>query len=113
MLKLKAASFGVVRLQIENRILENNIKISCQPFPEKKKKKKKKSVKQPDLELGGRGGGNLMVIVVRVCKSVLQTYPIHILGLWKNGPIHILDRLKCWPIYILPFDFLYPFIAGC
>ena len=25
-------------------------------FPEKKKKKK--SVKQPDLELGGRGGGN-------------------------------------------------------
>ena len=55
MLKLKAASFGVVRLQIENRILENNIKISCQPFPEKKKKKKKKkkSVKQPDLELGG------------------------------------------------------------
>ena len=51
-------------------------------FPEKKKrKKKKKSVKQPDLELGGRGGGNLMVIVVRVCKSVLQTYPIHILGL--------------------------------
>ena len=44
MLKLKAASFGVVRLQIENRILENNIKISCQPFPEKKKKKKKKEV---------------------------------------------------------------------
>ena len=87
----------------ENRILENNIKISCQPFL--KKKKKKKSVKQPDLELGGRGGGNLMVIAVRVCKSVLQTYPIHILGLWKNGPIHILDRLKCWPIYILPFDF--------
>ena len=80
MLKLKAASFGVVRLQIENRILENNIKISCQPFL-KKKKKKKKSVKQPDLELGGGGGGNLMVIVVRVCKSVLQTYPIHILGL--------------------------------
>ena len=72
MLKLKAASFGVVRLQIENQILENNIKISCQPFL----KKKKKSVKQPDLELGGGGGGNLMVIVVRVCKSVLQTYPI-------------------------------------
>ena len=77
MLKLKAALFGVVRLQIENRILENSIKISCQPFL----KKKKKSVKQLDLELGGRGGGNLMVIVVRVCKSVLQTYPIHILGL--------------------------------
>ena len=40
MLKLKAASFGVVRLQIENRILENNIKISCQPLLKKKKKKR-------------------------------------------------------------------------
>ena len=36
-LKLKAASSDVVRLQTENRILENNIKISCQPFLKKKK----------------------------------------------------------------------------
>ena len=37
MLKLKAASSDVVRLQTENRVLENNIKISCQPFLKKKK----------------------------------------------------------------------------
>ena len=37
MLKLKAASSDVVRLQTENRISENNIKISCQPFLKKQK----------------------------------------------------------------------------
>ena len=57
----------------------NNIKISYQPF-------QKKPVKQPSLELGGwwRGGvgrgargvgGNLGVIVVRVCESVFQNLP--------------------------------------
>ena len=82
MLKLKAASFGVVRLQIENRILENNIKISCQPFPEKKKKKKK-SVKQPDLELGGRGRGNngdcgtgVQVSIANLPHSYRCTWPL-------------------------------------
>ena len=40
MLKLKAASSDVVWLQTENRILENNIKISCQPFLKKKQNKK-------------------------------------------------------------------------
>ena len=58
---------------------------------------------------GGWGGGNLRIILVRMCD---KTYPIHIPGLWKNGPIHILDHPKCWPIHILPFDFLYPFFAG-
>ena len=56
MLKLKAASSDV-RLQTENRSLENNIKISCQPFL---KKKKKKPVKQPVTRgwwWGGGGGG--------------------------------------------------------
>ena len=51
MLKLKAASSDVVRLQTENRISENNIKISCQPFL-----KKKKPVKQP-VTRGWWGGG--------------------------------------------------------
>ena len=93
MLKLKAASSDVVWLQTENRILENNIKISCQPFL-KKKKKKKKPVKQPVTQGwwgGGRGGGGVTgVIVVRVCEPAFQNLP---------------HRLKCWPIHILPFDF--------
>ena len=61
----------------------------------------------------GKGEGGLFgVIVVRVwCSSqYFETYPIPILG--QNGPIHILDRLKCWHIHLLPFDFLYPFMAG-
>ena len=39
---------------------------------------------------GGLGvGGNLGVIVVRVCEPELYII-IHIPALWKNGPIHIL-----------------------
>ena len=39
-------------------------------------------------------GGNLGVILVRVCEPVFQNYPIRTPGLWKNGPIHILDHLN-------------------
>ena len=73
MLKLKAASSDVVRLHTENRILENNIKISCQPFL-----KKKKPVKQPVNRgvVGRRGWGGITgVIVVRACEPVFQNLP--------------------------------------
>ena len=59
------------------------------------------------------GGGNLGVILVRVCEPVFQNLPHSHTWPLKNGPIHILPHPKCWPIHILPFDFLYPFFAGC
>ena len=59
----------------------------------------------------GVGGG---VLFWFGCASqYFKTYPIPVPSLWKNWPIHILDHPKCWPIHILPFDFLYPFFAGC
>ena len=62
---------------------------------------------------GGGGMGNLGVIVVRVCEPLFQNVlHSYTWSLKKNGPIHIPDYPKCWPIHILPFDFLYPFIAG-
>ena len=61
---------------------------------------------------GGRGGGNLGVILVRVSEPVFQDLPhSYTWPLKKRGPIHILDHPKCWPIQILLFDFLYPFFA--
>ena len=53
---------------------------------------------QVSVGLGGGGGGeaggrgNFWVIVVRVCVQVFRTYPIHILGLWKNRPIYLIVR---------------------
>ena len=44
--------------------------------------------------------------------SVLKSTQSIYLAFKKNGSIHILDRPKCRPIHILPFDLLYPFIAG-
>ena len=61
---------------------------------------------------GGGGGGNLGVILVRVCEPVFQNLSHSYTWPSKNGPIHTLDHPKCWPIHILPFDFLYPFLAG-
>ena len=56
MLKLKAASSDVVWLQTENRILENNIKISCQPFLKKNKQKKTCETASNSGVVGRRGG---------------------------------------------------------
>ena len=56
---------------------------------------------------------NLGLIVVQVFEPVFRNLPLsYTWHLKKNGPIYVLDRLKCWPIHILPFNFLYPFIAG-
>ena len=91
MLKLKAASSDVVWLQTENRILENNIKISCQPFLTKKKKTCETASNSGVVgRREGVGGWVTGVIVVRVCEPAFQNLP---------------HRLKCWPIHILPFDF--------
>ena len=67
---------------------------------------------QQCLILMGVWGGNLGVIVIRVCEPVFQNLPNSCTWPLKNGPIRILHHPKCWPIHILPFDFLYPFIAG-
>ena len=65
------------------------------------------------MRLSGEGvGGGNGVIVVPVFEPVFQNLPQSYTWPLKNRPIHILDGLKYWPIHILPFDFLYPFIAG-
>ena len=61
-----------------------------------------------------RGWGcNLRVILIRVCEPVFQNLPHSHTWPLKKRTIHIPDHPKCWPIHILPFDFLYPFFAGC